>query len=177
MARLSWFQQIYWRHFAKPAANRALFRRLMEKPIGSVLEIGIGNAERLKQVLTLHTLRPEEKQLRYAAVDLFESGPRGGGHLKLKDVHKMLAEQNVKAVLIPGDATNSLARVVQSVMPSDLVIVNEGWDTGSAVDAALKNWLPRLVHEQSAVFVRADVTQPLVMIQVATAQSSLSRAA
>jgi hypothetical protein len=177
MPRLSWFQQLYWRHFAKPAENRKLFQRLLAGPIDSVLEIGVGNGQRMKQILTLHSPRSGTKQLRYAAVDLFESGPRSAGHLKLKDVHKLLAERSAKAVLIPGDATNALARLVQTVMPSDLVIIDEGWGDGSAVDAGLRQWMPRLVHESSTVFARSSANSPLQEISIAPIQVVISRAA
>jgi hypothetical protein len=46
MARLSWVQRLYWRYLSKPACERALFLHVLEKPIGSILEIGIGAGDR-----------------------------------------------------------------------------------------------------------------------------------
>ena len=86
MARLSWLQRLYWRHLSKPVAYRALFEYLIEHPIASILEVGIGDGKRLEQVLSLVNIRPGVKQLRYAGVDLFESGDPKAGHLRLKDV-------------------------------------------------------------------------------------------
>jgi len=166
MARLSWFQRLYWRHLSKPVAYRALFQHVLEQPIGSILEIGIGNGERLKQVLSLLTIRPGVTQLRYAGVDPFESGAPSEGHLRLKDVHRMLAEQNIKAHLIPGDASNSLQRVAHTVLPSDLLIIDSGWEENSSNGAALAQWLPRLAHETSAIFARQTLGAPLVRIQL-----------
>ncbi len=164
MARLSWLQRFYWRHLSKPVTNRALYQYVIEHPIGSILELGIGDGQRLKQVLALHTVRPDVAQLRYAGVDLFESGNPSEGHLRLKDVHRILAERNIKAHLIPGDSASSLARVSHTVLPSDLLIIDCGWKENSANGAALAQWLPRLAHETSAVFARQNRSDALVQV-------------
>ncbi len=176
MARLSWFQQTYWRHFAKPAENRALFRYLLENPIGSILEIGVGRGERMKQILSLFSLKTEAKQLRYTAVDLFESGEKLHGHLKLKDAHRLLAERSVKAHLIPGDASNALPRVVHLVMPSDLIVIDSGWGESSHDGQALAQWLPRLAHQGSAIFARSTSNQPLLRMAPPTESFALRAA-
>ncbi len=177
MSRLSWFQRFYWRHLSKPVQHRALFQHVIEHPLGSILEIGIGNGDRLKQVLSLYTLKSSVKQLRYAGVDPFESGTDSGGHLRLKDVHRLLAEQQVKAHLIPGDATTALHRVAHSVLPSDLVIVDSGWNDSSSFGEALQQWLPRLVHDSSTVFARTQKSDKLEMVKVVSAMESLRHAA
>ena len=53
MPRLSWLQRLYWRHISKPLSERALFLHVIENPLASVLEIGIGSGARIKQVLPL----------------------------------------------------------------------------------------------------------------------------
>ncbi len=161
--------KLYWRHFSKPAANRGLAGYLIEHPIASVLEIGIGNGERLKQILTLATLRPEASQLRYAGIDLFESAEPTQKHMRLKDAHRMLAERNVKANLFPGDAASSLMRVVHTVKPSDLVIIDSDWGSSSANGMALEQWLPRVTHSESVVFARGQSSDPLTRIPVPAA--------
>jgi hypothetical protein len=176
MARLSWFQRIYWQHLAKPAENRALFRYLLDNPIGSVLEIGVGPGERMKQILTLFLLKTDVKQLRYTAVDLFESSEKSHGHLKLKDAHRILAEKSVKAHLIPGDATNALPRVVHTVMPSDLIVIDAGWNEATNEGNAMKQWLPRLSHQDSAIFARSNLKQPLLRIKTPTESMALRAA-
>jgi hypothetical protein len=164
MARLSWLQKLYWRHLSKPVAYRALYDFLIQHPIASILEIGIGDAQRLQQVLSLVTVPPNVAQLRYVGVDLFESGNPSDGHKRLKDVHRMLAEKNIKAHLIPGDAASSLARVVHTVLPSDLLIIDNGWQEDSSNGAALAQWLPRLTHAQSTIFARQNRSEALMQI-------------
>jgi hypothetical protein len=178
MAELSWFQRTYWRSFAKPAEHRSLFRFLLDHPIQSVLEIGITNGLRMKQVLELHRLTPGAAQLRYAAVDLFESAPISEAHLKLKDVHRMLAERHVKANLIPGDVSSALPRVVKTIMPSDLIIIDRGWGLESSEGESLQAWLPKLRHAASTIFVRSYPNQPLVALDLEASEPAfLSRAA
>jgi hypothetical protein len=177
MAKLSWFRKIYWRNFAQPSQERALFRHLLEHPISSVLEIGIGNGERMKHILQLYSLKSGASQLRYAAVDLFESAPLSDGHLKLKDVHRLLAESQVKAHLIPGEVVHALPRVGQNVMPSDLIIIDEGWGEASPQGEALRSWLPRLAHETTHLFGRGCRTQPLNPIAIAAATTATRLAA
>lgn len=166
MARLSWLQRLYWRHLSKPVAYRALFEYLIEHPIASILEVGIGDGKRLEQVLSLVNIRPGVKQLRYAGVDLFESGDPKAGHLRLKDVHRKLAEKNIKANLIPGDAASSLMRVSHMVLPSDLIIIDDSWGEDTANGAALSQWLPRLAHESTAIFARQIRSENLTRIEL-----------
>lgn len=161
---------------SKPVACRALFEHVIEHPVGSILEIGIGDGQRLKQVLSLLTVRSDVAQLRYAGVDPFESGNPPDGHMRLKDVHCMLAEKNVKAHLIPGDASTSLLRVTRTVLPSDLLIIDSGWQENSANGAALVRWLPRLAHAQSVIFARLSRKDSFVRIEV-PAEAILSKAA
>lgn len=176
MARLSWMQRLYWRHLSKPVAYRELFQFLIEHPVGSILEVGIRDGKRLEQVLSLVSVREGVSQLRYAGVDLFESGAPQDGCLRLKDVHRKLAEQNIKANLIPGDAASSLMRVAHMVQPCDLVIIDEGWGADSASGAALQQWLPRLTHDSSAVFARGSRSAKLGRIALPQA-ASLRKAA
>jgi len=175
MARLSWLQRLYWRHLSKPVEYRALFEYLIEHPIGSILEIGIGDGKRLEQVLSLITVRPDVTQLRYAGVDLFESGDPQDGHLRLKDVHRKLAEKSIKANLIPGDAASSLMRVSHMVLPSDLVIIDDSWGASTANGAALAQWLPRLAHESSVVFARRNRSD--ILAQIERPQTAVQRKA
>jgi hypothetical protein len=164
MARLSWTQRLYWRYLSKPVSQRALFLHAIEKPIGSILEIGIGSGERIQKVLSLCNLPEGVSQLRYAAVDPFESAGPSVPHMNLKAAHRMLSEYGVKAHLIPGEPSNALARVAHTVLPSDLIIIDGGYGTDSAQGKAIADWLPRLCHAQSTIFASATPGGNLVSI-------------
>lgn len=179
MARLSWTQRLYWRYFSKPVGHRPLYLYAIENPVQSILEIGIGNGERIKQVLTLCST-PEGGQIRYAGVDPFESATDGRSHLPLKSAHRMLAEFGVRTHLIPGDPTNALPRVAHTILPSDLVIIDGEWQSNSAQGNAIQTWLPRLCHAKSAIFASTTTGGPLVRVPApveAIDQSTLRKAA
>jgi len=171
MTKLSWIQKTYWKSIAKPAQLRPLFHFLIDHPVGAILEIGMGDGSRIEQILSMFTLREGCKQLRYAGVDLFESGTDSGGHMRLKDAHRMLAEKNVRAHLVPGDATTALMRIAHSTLPSDLIIVDAGWQENSENGQALIQWLPKLVHDDTVVFARNSSQEPLQMIAIEPIQA------
>ena len=180
MPQLSWLQRLYWRYFSKPATERALFLHVIENQIASVLEIGIGSGERIKQVLPLCTPSNGVSQIRYIGVDPFESASPGVPHLNLKAAHKMLAEFGVKAHLIPGEPANALARVAHTVLPSDLIIIDGGWGVESAQGRAILDWMPRLCHSKSTIFatsVQGGALQKVAIPVTAIDQSALKRAA
>lgn len=164
MSRLSWIQRLYWRYLSKPVAHRALYNYVIENPVASILEIGMGSGERIRNVLALYQLPSDVQQLRYAAVDPFESAGAGVPHLSLKAAHRILSERGVKAHLIPGDATSGVSRVAHTVLPSDLVVIDGHWNPQTADGEIIARWLPRLCHGKSAVFVSNTVGGNLVRI-------------
>ena len=179
MARLSWVQRLYWRYFSKPVNERALFLHVIENPFASILEIGLGSGERIKQVLPLCTLPEGVTQIRYVGVDAFESAAADVPHMNLKAAHRMLAEFGVKAHLIPGDPTNALARVAHTVLPSDLIIIDGCWGVDSQQGRAIADWLPRLCHSKSTIFaapVQGGMLQKVALPSTAVEQSVLKRA-
>jgi len=171
MAKLSWIQKTYWKNLSKPVQVRPVFQFLIDHPIESILEIGIGNGNRIEQILSMFSLRQGCAQLRYAGVDLFESGQDTDGHMRLKDAHRMLAEKNVRAHLVPGDATSALMRIAHSTRPSDLIIVDSDWGKDSAIGNALIQWLPRLVHDDTVVFARCDMLEALRQVTIVPVQA------
>lgn len=180
MARLSWTQRLYWRYLSKPVSQRALFLHAIEHPVGSILEIGIGSGERIKQVLSLCNMPEGVTQIRYAGVDPFESAGAGVPHMNLKAAHRMLSEFGVKAHLIPGEPAGALARVAHTVLPSDLIIIDGCWGADAAQQKAITDWLPRLCHAKSTIFATSTPGGKLETIPLpATApeQSAFKQAA
>ncbi len=123
-------------------------------------------------MLSLVTLPEGVEQLRYAGVDMFESADDGREHIKLKNAHRMLAEHCVRAHLMPGDLPSALPRLVRTIHPSDLVIIDGGWNSESAEGMALAQWLPRLASAEATVFACTNPGEPLQVIQVGSTQTS-----
>lgn len=180
MSRLSWTKRFYWRYLSKPASERALFLHVLENPVASILEIGLGNGERFARVIPLCSKPNGVTQIRYAGVDPFESAQAGTPHLPLKTAHRNLAELGVKANLIPGDTIAAIARVANVVLPSDLVIIDGRWNSGDEISQAIHQWLPRLCHDHSTIFARNRETEAFVkqaLPATAVSSDSLRRAA
>lgn len=180
MSRLSWTKRFYWRYLSKPASERSLFLHVLETPVSSILELGLGNGDRFTRVIPLCTKPQGVNQIRYAGVDQFESAPAGAPHLPLKTAHRKLAELGVKANLIPGDTLAGIARVANIVLPSDLVIVDGRWNSGDDISQAIHQWLPRLCHDQSTIFARNSDSEAFVKQAIpatAVSSDSLRRAA
>jgi hypothetical protein len=180
MARLSWVQRLYWRYLSKPVSERALFLHVIDNPFASILEIGIGSGERIKQVLPLCAPPEGCTQIRYVGVDAFESAGPNVPHMNLKAAHRMLAEFGVKAHLIPGDSTNALARVAHTVLPSDLIIIDGSWGADTPQGKAVADWLPRLCHSKSTIFassIQGGALQKVALPVTVSEQSAVNRAA
>lgn len=170
MAQLSWFKRLYWKHLSKPVSERALFLHILDKPLSSILEIGMGSGERITRLLALNASVSEAKPIRYTGIDPFESNSDadrpGQGVLSLKGAHRLLSERGVKAHLVPGEPANAVARVAHSVLPSDLLIIDGYWESGDVHGQALAQWLPRLCHVNSAIFVAKNPGDAFVQIPV-----------
>lgn len=162
MGRVSWVQRLYWRYLAKPVACRELFLYAIDHPIGSILEIGMGDGERIRSLLPLCRVPEGTVRLRYAGIDPFESG--GEVRLSLKGAHRLMQELGVKAQLIPGDWCTGVVRAAHTFLPSDLVIIDGHWGSGSEISDILSQWLPRLCHTKSAVFASQNEGGKLVRL-------------
>ncbi len=177
MASPTWFQKLHLRYLSKPLSDRAVLVHLLETPVSSILEIGVGSGQRTQKMLFWNQLPEGSTQLRYVGVDPFESSEEGRPHLKLKQAHRMLSEAGVKTLLVPGDASNALPRVAHSAQPFDLVVIDGGYDVDTAEGQALMHWLPRLASESATVFASARSGDALKKIAVERAPISMRRAA
>jgi hypothetical protein len=163
---MNWFQRFYWTKLSKPAGERPLCEYLIKTPIGSVLQLGMGNGALTRKVLQMARPAGADGVIRFAGVDAFESAEAVQQHMKLKDAHRMCAELGVKAHLIPGELKSALPRVAVTILPSDLLIVEQSGDESATQNDTLMQWLPRLSHSGSAVFVRQGIRSKFERIYV-----------
>lgn len=164
MSRLNWFQRLYWGRFSKPAEERSLFRFLLDHPVGSILEIGIGDGARLRRIVKL--VRPVDscEKVRYIGVDDFEGSPAGRAHLTLKQAHQLASQLGLRASLVPGPPAQAVARVAHRFGASDLIIIDGGIDPASPTNGPLGCWLNRLAHSTSTVIASNQPGQPLMLV-------------
>ncbi|MCA9132887.1 MAG: hypothetical protein KDA45_07020 [Planctomycetales bacterium] len=151
MNRPSWLQKTYWSHFAKPVAERKLFTQLVDRPIRSLLEVGLGDGQRMRRIAKLVQLPSDTASLRYIGTDEFESAKDTQGHMSLKQAHKLATQLGFKASLIPGDVASALPRVAHKFGTSDLVIIDGGLDPAQPLSSFCGSWLNRVAHSDSVV--------------------------
>jgi hypothetical protein len=164
MSRLTWIQRIYWTRFSKPVSDRELVRQLIDKPISSLLEIGVGRAERMRRVAQLVTLTADTERLRYIGVDEFEAAQDGGSHLTLKVAHQVASQVGFKASLIPGDIKTAMPRVAHKFGASDLIVIDGGLDPAQPDASPITPWLNRIAHDNSIILACAQPGQTLTIL-------------
>jgi hypothetical protein len=177
MSRLSWIQRVYWTRFSKPVSDRELVRQLIDKPIASLLEIGIGRGERMQRIAQLVTLTADTERLRYIGVDEFEAAKDGGPHLTLKVAHQMASQVGYKASLIPGDLKSAMPRVAHKFGASDLIVIDGGLDPAQPHASPIAPWLNRIAHDNSIILACAQHGQTLTLVTRETASQTYRAAA
>jgi hypothetical protein len=143
--------------FAKPTGDRGLDRVVRSGTARRIVEIGIGDGQRAKQILQLAVKLSAGKPVSYTGIDLFELRS-GGALVGLKQAFKLLRPTGAQIQLVPGDPLSALARVANSLQHTDLLIVSDDVDGG----AMQKAWfyIPRMLHGGSQVFIEAPGEEP-----------------
>ena len=102
--------------------HRRLAKMIKRTNASSVLEIGVGDGSRAVAVTETLSGDRSEKEILYAAIDLFEMG--GGGNTTLKDFHQTLRGSAAKAKVFPGEVEPNLPRVAHTIGPVDLILIS-----------------------------------------------------
>jgi DNA-binding NarL/FixJ family response regulator len=143
----------YWYscNFAKPAANRLLFKKLKGAAVQSIVEIGVGQGERIASISTVAALLRPNTRIRYTGIDLFEGRPQGAAGLELREAHRRFSGLGLKVQLAPGDALSALARLANSLTDTDWVFISA--DQDPQIIAKAMRYLPRMLGPESIVFM------------------------
>jgi len=172
-------------YLAQPAADRLVFKAIKGKPIRSIVEIGIGKAERTARLLEIAAWQVGNLPLRYTGIDQFEARPKEQPGLTLKAAFHQLRVPNVRVQLVPGDPYSALVRSANSLNGTDLLIISADQDRAELERAWI--YMPRMLHEHSLVFMQdGDAKtgktsyrplQPLDIQRLAAAATRLQRRA
>lgn len=166
MPSLSRVRLFYLLHLSQPAVDRPVYRTLKDRPVRSILEMGIGDGQRALRILELASQHCPASEIRYTGVDLFEANPSGEAHLSLKEAHRLLKATGAKIQLLPGDPFMALSRAANSLTGIDLVLISAGQDE----DALARSWfyLPRMLHDRSQVFFQKKTAKGEVAVRQLT---------
>ena len=176
MKSAGWLRSVYLSRFSQPQQDRIIYRALSRSRVTSVLEIGIGTGVRTGRALELALMNAAAGRVRYIGVDLFEARDDRRSHLTLKQAHQVLVDKRISARLIPGDPYTALSQTANSLGCIDLVIVSADQDQDSLSRAWF--YLPRLLHQESLVFVERATAEGNTIHQLSAAEiAALAHAA
>ena len=115
----------------------------------SILEISVDDGSRA--VAVLETIKKNNKNIRYLAIDQFEMA---GGPVTLKQFHQTLRAKEFRPQLIPETMERGLARVSHTIGTVDLVLIAaplETWQTPQFLQL-----LSRVTHQGTMVLYRDE---------------------
>ena len=147
----SLLRSFYLLYFSQPAHDRALYRAVRPRPIGSIVELGIALTNRTHRLLEIAGWRNIDSQLRYTGIDLFEARPIDRHRLPLKHAFASLQAPNIRVQLVPGDPETALRRTANSLVGTDLLIISADQDRDALARAW--TWMPRMLTATSLVFL------------------------
>jgi hypothetical protein len=143
--------------FAKPTGDRGLDRVLRSGTSRRIVQIGVGDGQRAKQILQLAVQLSGGNLVSYTGIDLFESSASEAA-LSIKQAYKLLRPTRARIQLVPGDPLNALARVANSLQKTDLLIISAEVDAASMQKAWF--YVPRMLHAASQIFLEVPGEEP-----------------
>jgi hypothetical protein len=152
---LSIFSRIrlaYLCYFSKPAADRMVYRAVRRLQPKKIVELGIGNCRRAMRMIEVAKRTSPPENIHYVGMDLFEGRAESAEPpLSLKEAHQTLRATGVRVQLVPGNPSESLIRLANSLGKVDLLIVPAELESSPAA----RTWffVPRILHDRSLVLV------------------------
>jgi hypothetical protein len=147
---ISRLKTFFLSRFAKPTGDRGLDRILRSGTNRRIVEIGVGDGLRAKQILQLAVQLSGGQGVTYTGIDLFESSA-GNDQLGLKQAYKLLRPTGARIQLVPGDPFTALSAMANNLQRTDLLIVSAGVDAESMKRAWF--YVPRMLHPGSQIFL------------------------
>lgn len=152
MSAANLWQYLYLSRFSKPVSDRLLYRVIRQYRPCQLLEIGMGDGQRARRLISVAQRYSPEAEIRYTGIDLFEARPAIlEPALSLKEAHRLLKSTGARTHLVPGDPYSALARTANSLGGTQLVVISATHDT-SALERAWF-YLPRTLAAGAQVFV------------------------
>ena len=151
MSAASQLKYLHLAYFAKPVADRVVYRTIRNTRAGHLIGIGLGCGRLVRNMIQLASELTHRDQVRFTGIDLFESRPSPSSGLSLKQAHSLLKSLKARVHLVPGDPFSALARTANSLPDTDLVVIRADQDEASLARAWF--YLPRMLHAGSVVLI------------------------
>jgi hypothetical protein len=142
---------------SKPSAERSIAQAVKRIRPSRILEIGLGDGQRARRVITLAQRYHVKHEVQFIGFDLFEDRHPGQARFSLKDAYRELRSTGARIRLVPGDAYGALVRAANSIAQVELVLISPEVPRASLAGAWY--YLPRTLAK-NAVVLWADGTLP-----------------
>lgn len=156
MKPISALQYFSWARFSKPTNDRMAYRAIKKHKFRSLVEVGLGEGVRCERMIRIAQRYSGASRIRYTGIDLFEDRGSSSKPMKLIDMHRRLNGLGAKAQLVPGSFSNSIQRIANSHLRTDLLIIQRETETDAFADedfAGAWKFLPRMLHTSSLVML------------------------
>ena len=152
MNAITYLQHLHLAYLSKPSGDRPIYKVMRRLQPRRIVELGIGDGERMGRLATL-ALQLVEGDISYTGADMFE-GRDDQPHLTLKTAHQRLADERIKVRLTPGDILSVLSQTANTLTNTDLLIISAAHEP--QVLAAAWYYVPRMLHKHSVVLHQVD---------------------
>ena len=155
MKPLSLIGYLHLTKFAKPVCDREIYSVIKKYKFRSFVEIGMGDGSRCENMIKVAQRFGESKNVRFTGIDLFDSRTEGE-ELPLIDTHRRLKSlANTKSQLVPGPVQPAVARIANSHVRTDLIVVSALPDPAEMAEAWF--YFPRMLHAGSVILHQSSV--------------------
>lgn len=140
---------------AKPACDREIYRVIRKHRFRSFIEIGMGDGSRAENMIRVAQKFGVSASTKLTGLDEFDGRDESQDKLSLIEMHRRLkAYENAKTQLVPGDIKHAIARIANSHLRTDLIVVSAGYDKQLLDETWF--YFPRMLHSGSIVLVQRE---------------------
>ena len=158
MKSLSTMNYMYLTMFAKPVCDRAIYKLIKKNNYRSFVEIGMQDGTRSHNMIQVAKKFSVSPTIRYTGVDQFDARCDSQSSLPLIEMHRTLKALDAKTQLVPGSLQPAIARIANSHVRTDLIVISAGFDESEL--SASWFFFPRMLHSGSRVMIQRSVDAP-----------------
>ncbi len=158
MSSLNRLQILHLLYLSKPRADRLVYHGIRRFKPRKMAQVGLGTGVRSLRMLTMACQYHPAEEVQFVGLDRFEDRPADQGPgISLREAHRTLRATGAKIQLLPGDPCDGLVRAANGLGKLDLLLLAPGADAQDMAGAWL--YVPRLLHEQSLVFLETATAE------------------
>jgi len=151
VAGLSRLRLFYLLHLSKPASDRLIYREIRRLKSRKVVEIGLHTGERAVHIIEVLKEFHDVREIHYTGIDQFEARTAADGPgISLREAHCLLKATGARIQLVPGTASEALARIANGVSQVEVLVISGN----TSPEQLLQAWfyLPRMIDARTQVF-------------------------